>query len=211
MNEITVSRALVRLKTLDSQIRGEIEEMKDLALAKPGKRALTGYASEEDITKQAVHTHDKVTGLIAERKKVKAAVVASNAQTTVTVAGKSYTVAEAIERKNSLEYDKLLLRKLKEQYRAAVVNVERANNDLEANKVDRYIESVYGKDAGTRDRSGEIQKARQDYLDQNSWVMLDPLNLAQKIEALEEDIRTFEAEVDVVLSESNATTRVVIE
>jgi len=211
MNEITVSRALVRLKTLDSQIRGEIEEMKDLALAKPGKRALTGYASEEEFTKQAVHTHDKVTGLIAERKKVKAAVVASNAQTTVTVAGKSYTVAEAIERKNSLEYDKLLLRKLKEQYRAAVVNVERANNDLEANKVDRYIESVYGKDAGTRDRSGEIQKARQDYLDQNSWVMLDPLNLAQKIEALEEDIRTFEAEVDVVLSESNATTSVMVE
>lgn len=211
MNEITVSRALVRLKTLDSQIRSEIEDMMNLVLAKPGKRAITGYASEEEFAKEAIRTYDKLNGLIAERKKVKAAVVASNAQTTVTVAGKRYTVAEAIERKNSLEYDKLLLARLKEQYRTAVVNVERANNDLETNKVDRYIESVYGKDAGTRDRSGEIQKARQDYLDQNSWVMLDPLNLAQKIEALEEDIHTFEAEVDVVLSESNATTRIVLE
>ena len=208
---ITVSRALVRLKTLDSQIRNEIIDLKPLVIAKQGKRPIAGFSSESDFQAAAIGTYDKITGLIEERKKIKAAVVASNAKTIVQIAGKRYTVAEAIERKSSLEYDSLFLRAMKEQLREVLIEIERANNELVTRRVDNYIESIYGKDGGSRDRSEEIQKMRDDYIEQNSWSLVDPLTLQKKIEAMEEDLRAFEAEVDVVLSESNATTTIEID
>ena len=47
--------------------------------------------------------------LISRRNKIKSAIIMSNAKTVVEVAGKQMTVAEAIDKKSSIEYEKELL------------------------------------------------------------------------------------------------------
>lgn len=54
-------------------------------------------------------SYDKVMGLISYRHKIKALVVQSNACTKVIVGKEEMTVAEAIERKQSIQYEKDLL------------------------------------------------------------------------------------------------------
>ena len=49
------------------------------------------------------------------RKEIKEKIVKSNAETLVTIAGKEMTVAAAIERKESIKYEKKLAEELKNQ------------------------------------------------------------------------------------------------
>lgn len=46
----------------------------------------------------------------------------------------------------------------------------------------------------------------EQYRNNNSWENVDPLNLKEKIDVLEQRIFDFETNVDVALSVSNATT-----
>ncbi|HJF33217.1 MAG TPA: hypothetical protein K8V56_15760 [Sporosarcina psychrophila] len=44
----------------------------------------------------------------------------------------------------------------------------------------------------------------------NECILIDPLKIDKRIEALEEKIASFKAEVDVVLSESIALTKITV-
>ena len=57
----------------------------------------------------------------------------------------------------------------------------------------------------------EVAKAKQQYVDLNTWELVDPINVQNKIRVLSDEISSFEAEVDSVLSTSNALTTVTIE
>ena len=57
----------------------------------------------------------------------------------------------------------------------------------------------------------EAQKIMSEtYMANNGWGMFDPLDLAEKIKALDEQIDGFEKDVDIALSMSNAITTIEI-
>ena len=58
--------------------------------------------------------------MIKRRNQIKSAIIASNAVTMVEVAGVRMTVAEAIDKKSSIGYEKELLARLSEQFTDAV-------------------------------------------------------------------------------------------
>lgn len=204
MRQITVTEGLVELKTLDKRIYKAME-----------KEFIAVYMNSEkdsekvkEFSKSAKANYQSVVDLIDERAKVKAAIVKSNAETEVTIGGKTMTVAEAIEKKSSIEYQKILHDKLKRAYADAVSISVKQNNVVEG-KIDRLLEALVSSDKTV---SAEDQKHTAEiYMESNGCFVSDPIGIQNEVDKLDKEITTFEAEVDTVLSISNAKTFITIE
>jgi hypothetical protein len=207
MKKLTIHRALTELKNLDNRIDRAVN---DTVIIIPNRKAndKIGGVALDDYKKAMQGTYDKVTDLIAYRNRLKAAVVQSNAETEVTVAGEKMTRAKAIERKDSISYEKNLLDKLRHQQRVAINKVAQENDSLPA-KLETYIVNILGsKEKQTKE---EVDMHTNTFMKRNEYELVDPIGAAEIIKKLEERIDEFEAEVDAVLSESNATSFIEIQ
>ncbi|MCA9487080.1 MAG: hypothetical protein H6500_00780 [Candidatus Woesearchaeota archaeon] len=204
MEEITLTQALAKLKTLDKRIEKSIEEAYFVELTH-GKKAVVGFASNKEFEQEAKSAYQKVNDLIDLRNKLKTAIVDANAKSTLTVAGENMTLAQAIERKNSIKYEKLLLGKLKYQFNRVKENLE-TNNEKVKEKLDKLLEANFGKESKSSDK--DVEAISKPYLEQNEYKIVDPIKVAKAIEKLEEKITKFEEEVDFKLSEANTITKI---
>ena len=98
---MSIHQALVELKTLDKRIESAIQEGDWVVANKHSNGKISGI-DLKDFVENVKSRHQKVTSLIARTEAIKRAVVNSNAVTKVTIAGKEYTVAEAIDMKARL-------------------------------------------------------------------------------------------------------------
>ena len=142
--------------------------------------------------------------MIANRNTLKSAIVKSNAVTEVTINGKTMTVAEAIERKNSIDYDVTFLTEMKRQYASATDTVTKENKKVD-NKVDELLITLIGKDSSKEVNKDSQEAIEKPYRAKNEFEFIDPIGIWDKIEALEADIDGFKASVDTTLSVANAT------
>lgn len=193
---ITITRALVELKTVASRIDKALRDS-----------VFVTYKVREKLSEQVTpNQFQKINDLIAFRKKLKSAIVQSNAVTKVKIGGEVYTVAEAIERKNSIALEQKLLDEMKRQLSVATNTVENHNANVQR-KLDRLLEVEFGKDQ-VKSNVENVQAISESYLSSNRCSLVDPMDLASRIHVLEERIMEFEKEVDLALSESNAVTRI---
>lgn len=211
IEKMTVHKALAELKLLDGRIDKAIAEGIYCVANKHSNDKINGIDIEE-YKKLMQSRYDKATDLIKRRNAIKRAVVLSNAITKVTIADKEYTVAEAIEMKNhGLEFDKELLNAMKEHYNMAQVNIKKQNDGKELEeRADQYVTAIYGNKEG-KTNTADIEKVKADFLAANQYELVDPLNVMDKIDALEKKINDFTADVDSTLSVSNALTEIEIE
>lgn len=204
--QISVHEGLRELKTLDARIRRATNEVPYVNIAK-GKDTLPGYASQDDYIEKVKSSNQSLQALKNRRAAIKAAIVASNAVTKVTVANAEMTVAEAIERKSSIEYDKLELSKLKSDHQNALYQLERKNGDL-PNRLDNLLEAQFGKEAKTKQPDEIIAQTTKSFMETNEFKLVDPLGILARIEELTRSIEDFEDNVDTALSISNAITKI---
>lgn len=196
-NTITLTRALSELSLLDKKIKKAISFVA-VKVKKPGSPV------PEEFTKEAKANYQSVKDLIIQRDKIKRALVLANANTQVQVAEKSYTIAEAIERKSSISYEKDLLKLLKQQLAKAKADVEVTNNNL-TTRLDALVSQYLGSE---KKDTAEALSFRQVFREKEEAVLVDPLNLDVNLDKMENEIEAFEAEVDNALSEINAVTRI---
>ena len=206
-NVITVTKALSELKLLDKRINRGIVDGKFVGKV-VGEEKKVEQTDIEEFKKDAQSSYNSVVDLIERRNKIKSAIVASNAVTNVNIAGKTYTVAEAIERKNSIQYEIDLLQVLKTQYASVLEGIEHINENVQR-RLDNSLESMLSND-GKQDNEF-IQQFTENFNKKNQAKIVDPLNIKEKIESLESEIEDFLSEVDHELSVSNATTTITIE
>lgn len=207
---MTIHKGLAELKILDGRIKKEIQNGLYCAANKHSNEKINGIPIN-DFEKAVRGTYDKVTDLIKRQEAIKRAVALSNAKTHVDIVGRKYTVAEAIWMKNhGIEFESLLINAMDNQYKMAQAEVNRQNgNNLEA-RADQYVTAIYGQKEG-KTNSADIDKVRKDFLEANSYEVIDPINVPEKLEELRKKIDTFMAEVDSALSVSNALTEITIE
>lgn len=207
---MTVHKALAELKLLDDRIKKAIAEG-IYCVANKHSNDKIGGVPLDDYIKIMQGGYDKVTELINRRKAIKRAVVLSNAVTKVSVAGTEYTVAEAIEMKNhGVDFDMLLMNAMQKHYNTAQMQIKKENGkDLEE-RAEQYVTAIYGQKEG-KTNTADIEKVRADFFTANSYELVDPLHVLDKIEDLEKKINDFMAEVDSALSVSNALTEITIE
>lgn len=196
-NQISITRALVELKTLDKRIQKQIDS--GVFVSYKGQ-----FHQPSPQVKDAVSKFQSTLDLLERRKKIKSAIVSSNANTKVRICGKDMTVAEAIETKSSIKHYKSLLAILKRQYSETSVTIENINHrvrsDLE-NKTTRE-----SKKHNEEEKEMDLVEFSKKYMEMHGVEIFDPLKITSKIEDLEKYIVDFESEIDYILSEKNSTT-----
>ena len=206
MTEVTVTRALTQVKTLDERIANFAQKSEPVVSYKIGQKSAGGRPVQE-VEQLVTASFQSVKDLIAQRNTIKAAIIRSNSDTVVSIAGVQMTVAEAIERKSSIRLEAALLQTMKAQLGAATVKVEQLNRQMEADLQQLMVAAV-GKDRVVTE--GELSAIRDPFITQKQATLIDPLDLAKQIALLDATIVGFTSEVDFVLSESNAITKIVI-
>lgn len=200
--KLSIHRALTELKMLNHRIEAATNEVSAVLANRKSNSKINGVEIQE-YEKQMQSSYDKVVSLIDYRNRIKSLVVESNAKTKVTVGKEEMTVAEAIERKQSIQFEKKLLGVMQHQYRSAINMVAKENDALPA-KLETYLINILG----NKDKQSpeEVKLHTETFMKRNEYELIDPMNVKKKMEALNSRIEEFESEVDAVLSESNATT-----
>lgn len=207
---MTIHKALAELKILDGRIKKEIQNGSYCIANKHSNDKINGILID-DFKKSVQGTYDKVTDLIKRQEAIKRAVTLSNAKTYVDIADGKYTVAEAIWMKNhGIEFESMLINTMDSQYKMAQVEVNRQNGNNLEERADQYVTAIYGQKDG-KTATSDIEKVRKDFLEANTYEIIDPINVPEKLEDLRGKIDGFMAEVDSALSVSNALTEITIE
>ena len=216
---ISVTQALAELKLLDKRIRKMVApKASTAAVLEP----MYGYSSPpepespelgwtavktksspvdvEQLTRNATAEWQSFMALVDRRDRIKKAVVMSNATTRVTVGGWEGTMAEAIEHKASIGYKKMLLGAMKKEVCMRREKLKEAEKEVQE-RLDRLLQSELGKDVRTNPDT--IQAITVSFRENNKVELVDPLGLAARVKALEEEVEAFETNVDWVLSEAN--------
>ena len=204
MRKISITEALNELKLYDSKITKAITNATFCGAAKKSADKV-GVVKKDDFDERAKASYQSATDLISNRNTLKSAIVKSNAITEVEIDGVSMTVAEAIERKNSIVYDETLLNEMKRQYANATATVDKENKKVD-NKVDDLLTTLIGKDSDKKLSREDQEAVEKPYREKNEFEFVDPLGLYEKIQALEANIDGFKSNVDTSLVLSNATT-----
>lgn len=204
MRKISITEALNELKLYDSKINKAIANAK-LAGATKKSSDKVGVVKKDEFEERAKASYQSVTDLIANRNALKSAIVKSNAVTEVTINGKVMTVAEAIERKNSIDYDEQLLNTMKAQYVNATSSVDKENKKVDT-KVDELIQTLVGKDSDKKIEKDAIEAIEKPYREKNEWELVDPIKIFDEMLKLEAEIDGFQSNCDTSLAVANATT-----
>lgn len=208
--KMTVHKALAELKILNDRINKTILDGVYCGANKHSSKKIGGIPIEE-FQKNIQSNYDKVTDLINRYQALKRTVTLSNAVTKVEICGKEYTVAEAIWMKNhGIEKENLLVGAMINQYNSSQAEINRQNGaDLEK-RADDYVTALYGGKEG-KNSAADAEKTRQEFITNNSYELIDPICVLEKIEMLQKKTADFMAEVDAALSVSNSLTEITIE
>lgn len=209
MTKMTVTRALVELKRLDSQI--ELATNTGVfAAATVGKndftKVLNSHKTKAEIRSVINGSFQKVEDLIAHRTKLKNAIVASNAVTQVTLGEKRMTVAQAIDLKATLPARQNLASAVKSQLAKTKAAVDMGNTKMEA-EIQAQTTALLGADKSKQD-AATLQMIAETQKSQKELAVVDEDFVRAKLEEIEADILNIKTELDFVLSESNALTQI---
>lgn len=209
VEKMTIHKALCELKILDSRINNAISSARFCLANKHSNEKVNGVTVEEyQETMKA--SYNKASDLIRRREAIKRAVVLSNAKTIVKIGGKEYTVAEAIEMNNhGIDLKLQLKNAMKKQYDSAMTAIISKNSVVD-DKATEYVVGLFGQKE-SKTANEEYEKARKSYIEANTMELIDPVNILEKIEALEVEIADFTTEVDSAISVSNALTEITVE
>jgi hypothetical protein len=205
MTQMSITQGLAELKLLDKRITkclGYGVEWTQL-------RSKVKKVDEADLKKTVQSEYQSYMDLVKRRDTIKRAIVLSNAQTQVTIGTGpkkwSGTVAEAIEHKSSLKYKKNLLDKMERNVDSVDDEYKEAMEALEK-RLDGLLTSELGKDVKTNPET--ITALRNSFMETNKVEIVDPMNVKKMAKELEEEIDTFESNVDWTLSEANGKTMI---
>jgi len=208
--KMTIHKALAELKIIGDRVINSISTATFIKANKHSNEKINGV-SIDSFKSQIQGNWDKSNDLIKRRNAIKRAVVLSNAITKVKVGIEEFTVAEAIEMKNTgMQYKKELLNQLNRQYVDAIMITEKENGEILQNKAENYVIGLYGSKEGKM-QIDEVENTKKQFIINNTFEFVDPIKVREKIDNLEKEISEFETEVDSCLSTSNAITEIVIE
>jgi hypothetical protein len=224
--KLTVHRALALKKTTEQRISEAIEPVmsgSSFIAVRQGRKTTINGVPVEKIETDIRAKYDKVLQLISNYKKLKKALLQSNAGLegdanvrTVTVAGKPYTMAELIDasdniygnKKHSRAFLPVFLATLKSEYSMATRQIENAHAKVEQDIKD-YLAKAAGNDKALT--TDDIKKRSEMFHEDGDKHLVDPLNLKNVIEKLENEIKTFRVDCDATMSEQNALTTVSVD
>lgn len=197
MVEMSVHEALLRKKRYDARLLDLVNEAYVVARDPKGRQAVK--------IDKAVANYQEWNELVKNRTTLNAAIVQSNATTEVEVGGVKMTVASAIERKKSIEFEKVMLTGLKHQLATQDAQRIRANEKIN-DGVQKNFQAMLAAAKEDDAQIGVLNDIIQKQLEQQAWTLYDPIQIRDQIDALRKKIDAFEIGVDSALTTSNVVT-----
>ena len=207
---MTVHKALCELKMLDKRINESIMTA-EFCRANQHSHVKIDGGTIAEYEAAAVSKYQSTMDMIIRRDAIKRAVVASNAVTEVTIGGNRYTVADAVElRRHGLSYRRTLLQAMTLQLKRVRSTIEQKNGEELTRAADKMVEVYYGRQTDVKAITEEMKATREKFIEDNTYELLDPIRIENRIRELDKEITAFETEVDSALSVSNAVTEITV-
>lgn len=204
--EITLTEALATLKVLRAKQDNLVRTGTFVGVSARDK---VGSQAKEVASAQFQSEFDRLKAFSAKIQEIGAKLYEANSKTTVVVAGKTYTLAEAIYRKGHTSEEAERIRVLKAALQRAEATAAKAKETAEK-RADQQVETLLAgrsKDTSVADLAVEM---RTKLIADEKIEVIDPNKLADYILAAEEDLVSFSTEVDVAISLVNATTKITV-
>lgn len=208
--QITITRGLSELKVLESRINAAISSGTFVAVGRGDQKLPLGHAkSVQQLSTDILASYQQVEDLIKRRENIKRAIIVSNGVTKVSIGGVEMTVAEAIEKKTSINFLKTFHATLNSQLVNANYQVQQQNARVDTD-IEKRVMAAYGNDKGkvTPEQHDNIAKAVKS---EQAASLIDPRGIEAKTKEVQKTFEDFLHEVDFALSESNAKTSITIE
>ena len=204
---MSIHRALAEIKMLDKRLDNNLEAATFVSYSTKGSPNINGI-KKGDFIKTMEAEYQQLCDLNDRKNALVVAVQQSNAVTEVTIAGKKYTVAQAIAKKNNeMNWKQDMLDDMVNQFANAQARVNNSNATLE-NRANQRLQVVFT-NVTTADPE-QVKQVKDSFIESETAYIVDPLNISEKITALRNEIDSFISEVDAVLSESNAVTQITV-
>lgn len=204
---LSVYEALIEI----SRLNDKIEKFNSsstmplfLACATESAKYIEGMEKEKYIN-LLKSNYDSCRHLISNLSEYKAKVALSNALTTITVGGKEYTIAEAIQRKQNIDTEIRFLRMIETQLKDVNTKITAKNNTVKAGLTE-YLEKVKSETATPE----EIDKLTNIYNEKNLFILVDPYGITETIDEKRQELETFLSDVDTKITASNCSTMITV-
>lgn len=209
MEKLLVAQALDERDLLKKKIEDAIRKAEFVIVCKEKEDKINGIAIS-DIEEKMKSTWQSINDMIDRYERINKAIIQSNAVTTITFKdGTTMTKAEAIARKKSksnVDFKLLLITFASNNYTNAITKAAMIES-AQAKSRDQHITSMLsGSDKKVLDE--ESANAIEGFVKPFGPKWIDPLNIKEKIDKLQEQEDSFNAEVETLLKISNATTEI---
>jgi hypothetical protein len=200
---ISVAAAMVEKKDLIQKLPSMLSEIRFVSHGNQNK------PSKTDIVLNAVSKYNELKSAITRCNALAVSIIHSNLCTAVRVRDREFTVSHAVEMKDSwISFNRALLNRLKTEKTRVDKEIADSNKECEQ-RVQTLLEKSSSKDNTKLDADG-MGKVEEKFWENNRWELIDPLNIADRIEKLESHITKVESDLNTALSESNALTMITV-
>ena len=206
--ELTLYQALEKKKILEKRVN-KVRGNELVGIRKKHiEETITGVpladvkaAMEENLASSVSLVNNYIT--------LKAAINEANAVTKVTIAGKEYTIANAIARYRGLDNEEYLYRNMLSNVVNAKNKVELTNQKyLSPESISRYVANILG---DSKKDEALIAATEQRYREANEVELYDPLDTEKLATEKIEEIELFREEFHSVLTTANCNTVITVE
>jgi hypothetical protein len=213
--KMSVYSALTKRKTYEKRMQ-KLDSAEYVIAAKVGEKTIHGV-DKDDIVNKLKAAYDSRVAVIRNYHTLNGAITKSNAVTELTVNGETYTVAEAISRMNQIDTEIGFLDDVKKSItRANMLVTSKSENLLNEESILDYVQNMmkaFPENMATTDAETveTLQKRfRQEYIDRNTWGLIDPYGLADSIDEKIDALKTFRDEFNEALNVSNIQTIITV-
>ena len=214
--QMTLQEALAKKKILESDISKKLSgnvfsnKLQFVTYAPETATNINGIEKETFIQQMKANL-TSVKHLISNLTKLKVAINASNAVTKITIAGKEYTVADAIARYRALDSEKGFYSQCASQYNAVLSHINSTNEKVnDPDRVSAYMSTMLTSDTAKKNET-LYNSILEDYKKNNIVYLLDPNNLQTELVDWADELATFESEIHTALVTSNVNTTITVE
>ena len=211
MIQITIHRALAKIKTTEKRIHALLDEGVFVSSVVGQTQVTPSGRSVKDVSAEIRSNYDSVVSLLDNYEALKLAVIRSNSGITKETSGleetkigdKDMLVAEIIaKQKYAMPLRKEFINTLTGQLNKVSREIERVNARVHDN-LPNVLSNIAN---GSKETLSEAQVSSisETYYQNNSCFIVDPLKLQDTIKKLQKDYDEFMDEADSRLSEVNA-------
>lgn len=203
--ELTLTRCLSEIKKLEAELANVPVFVR--VAANKNDRVEGVLQSADEFARTSQSDWDQYLEKSERLILLKVARNKANVSTVVMVGGKEVSMDEAIARKALVPVLKNMIAQVKRNISTVEQQVQKSENEVQS-AIDKNVNAASA--SGTPLSEAQTQVLRQMYESSLGKKMVLGENIKAALKNVEDEINKFELEIDYVLSEANATTKVTV-